>query len=110
MFGDHDRDFWDLTSQIEKEVEKGDYWGHGRKLTDEEFYNPAEWEESSRDDGAVMDHGGWTGGEFVLGGLGNSSGSGLSQRELLARAAEERFSKAKSTGQKQSGDSTGHEG
>lgn len=109
VFGDHDRDFWDLTGQIEKEVDKGDYWGHGQKLTDEEFYNPAEWEASREEDGAVMDHGGWTGGEFVLGGVGGSAGreSGLSQRELLARAAEERFSKTRSTGQKHSDDTTG---
>lgn len=102
VFGEHDRDFWELTRQIEKEVEAGDYWGKGRALSEEEFYNPRDWEEMERGGGAdVMDHGGWTGGEFVLGGLQGSAGSSggtdvsLSRREILAKAAEERIKKAK---------------
>jgi hypothetical protein len=101
VFGEHDRDFWALTGQIEKEVERGDYWGRGRKLTEEEFYNPADWEEM-KDNRDAADHGGWTGGEFVLGGLGVEGGGGdtgadgtLSRREILARAAERRLGRGK---------------
>lgn len=95
VFGEHDRDFWDLTGKIEKEVERGDYWGNGggRSLGGAEFYNPEDWEGRSGEEGIVADHGGWTGGEFVLGRSGDSSRevAGLSRREVLARAAEERM-------------------
>jgi len=102
VFSEHDRDFWALTGQIEKEVEKGDYWGGGRRLTQEEFHNPADWEEM-KGGGEAMDHGGWTGGEFVLGGLGSAGADGaLSRREILARAAERRMGKEK--GQERKGD------
>ncbi|KAJ0425919.1 WLM domain-containing protein [Aspergillus carlsbadensis] len=46
VFSEHDRDFWDLTSQIEKEVERAD-WKHGGQRAgggDAEFYNPDDWE------------------------------------------------------------------
>jgi hypothetical protein len=90
VWGDHDRNFWDLTKAIEKEVEAGDWTRGGRSVGEEEFYNP--------NDGGVsdehFDHGGWTGGEFVLGG-GNGQGSGLSRREIAAKAAEERMRKAR---------------
>lgn len=99
VFGEHDRQFWDLCGQIEKEVERADWKSGGRALTDEVFF---EGEEG----GDHVDGGGWTGGEFVLGGGGGSSQGrttatgettnglglpGLSRRELLARAAEERM-------------------
>jgi hypothetical protein len=90
VWGDHDRNFWDLTKAIEKEVDAGDWTRGGRSVGEEEFYNP--------NDGGVpdgnFDHGGWTGGEFVLGG-GNGQGSGLSRREIAAQAAEERMRKAR---------------
>ncbi|EGC47331.1 ubiquitin/metalloprotease fusion protein [Histoplasma capsulatum var. duboisii H88] len=95
VFGDHDRDFWDLTAQIEREVERADYWGAGRKLTDEEFYNPADWEEMRSGALEVVDHGGWTGGEFLLGGDGGREYAGLSRREILAEAAERRAAMAR---------------
>lgn len=79
VFGEHDRRFWDLTRQIEGEVERGDWKSGGRALTSEVFYEPGEEE---------VDGGGWTGGEFVLGGGGE--GQGLSRREAMAKAAEER--------------------
>ncbi|EEP78777.1 conserved hypothetical protein [Uncinocarpus reesii 1704] len=92
VHSEHDRDFWNLTAQIEKEVESADYWGKGgKRLTEEEFYNPADWEEM-KSGGEVMDHGGWTGGEFVLGG---GAGTGLTRREILARAAESRATRFK---------------
>lgn len=91
VFGEHDRNFWDLTKQIEKEVERGD-WKHGGKtIGPEEFYNP----DDQGVDGEEMDGGGWTGGEFVLGGQGNAGSEGLSRREVLARAATERIEKEK---------------
>lgn len=90
VWGDHDRNFWDLTKAIEKEVEAGDWTRGGKSVGEEEFYNP--------NDGGVsdehFDHGGWTGGEYVLGGGGGGQ-SGLSRREIAAQAAEERMRKAK---------------
>ncbi|KAF2097113.1 WLM-domain-containing protein [Rhizodiscina lignyota] len=102
VWGEHDRNFWDLTKQIEKEVERNDWTRGGHRLSSEEFYNP---NDGGYEEG-VADHGGWTGGEFVLGGGGSNSGgaetstaaagaSPLSRREILARAAEERMKKAK---------------
>lgn len=110
VFGEHDRQFWDLCGQIEREVERGDWKSGGRALTEEVFFDPG-------DD--HVDGGGWTGGEFVLGGGGrdgggrgplgdatainsnltNTQGRGrglglgisLSRRDLLAKAAEERL-------------------
>jgi len=53
------------------------------------------------EEGAIMDHGGWTGGTWVLGGGDGGGGGGgatgpsadlegLSVREMMARAAEKR--------------------
>ncbi|KAF3343457.1 NifU-like protein [Verticillium dahliae VDG2] len=42
------------------------------------------------EDEDVDDHGGWQGGEFVVGG-GSAPSQGLSRREILAKAAEERL-------------------
>ena len=109
VYGDHDADFWRLTRQIEGEVERGDYWGKGKRLTDEEFYNPGDWEEMR--DVEDMDHGGWTGGEFVLGGLkGSGAERGLSRREILARAAEARMEEAKGRGKRKERDEGGSSG
>ena len=104
VFSEHDRDFWDLTNQIEKEVETADWKGGGKRLTEMDFYNPGDWE-NERDE-EIVDEKGWTGGEFVLGGIGgrseggraaggNAAGGGHveSRRELLAKAAEERMKK-----------------
>ncbi|KAI9658149.1 MAG: hypothetical protein M1831_003996 [Alyxoria varia] len=97
VHGEHDRKFWDLCRQVEREVESGDWKSGGRALTNEVFHEPEESE-------MVADHGGWTGGEFVLGGGsggGRSSGAGsqgaaaLSRREILAKAAEERMKKSR---------------
>lgn len=94
VWGDHDRNFWDLTKAIEKEVEAGDWTRGGRSVGEEEFYNP--------NDGGVsdehFDHGGWTGGEYVLGG-GSGQGNGLSRREIAAQAAEKRMRNAREANQ-----------
>lgn len=94
VFGEHDRSFWDLTGQVEKEVDAGDWKHGGHKLSEDEFYNPG-------DDGYIggeehFDAGGWTGGEFVLGSDQGSGGKeGLSRREILASAALGRAEKQK---------------
>ncbi|KAJ9618448.1 hypothetical protein H2203_009045 [Taxawa tesnikishii (nom. ined.)] len=72
VWGEHDRNFWNLCREIEGEVEKGDWTRGGHSLGGEEFYNP---NDEGMDEEA--DGGGWTGGEYVLG----------------ARAAEERMKK-----------------
>ncbi|KAF2118917.1 zinc metallo protein-like proteinase [Lophiotrema nucula] len=99
VWGPHDRNFWNLCHQIEKEVERDDWTRGGRSVGFEEYYTP-----SAEDD--VHDHGGWTGGEFVLGGSsggetvvssagGNVPAGNLSRRDILARAAEERMKRQK---------------
>lgn len=70
VFGEHDRQFWDLCGQIEREVERGDWTSGGRALTTEVFYDRAEAEAGANH----VDGGGWTGGEFVLGGGGGAGG------------------------------------
>ncbi|KAJ5481857.1 hypothetical protein N7475_000669 [Penicillium sp. IBT 31633x] len=108
VFGPHDRDFWDLTSQIEKEVERADWKSGGNQLSAQEFYNPGDWD-SVQGGEEFVDECGWTGGEFVLGGLQGSSGvrggaggseGTMSRREIMARAAEERV-KREAQGRKQ---------
>lgn len=106
VHGPHDRNFWELCKQIEREVEAADYRKSGRSLADNEggVYAGGQDEEDYADD-----HGGWTGGDFVLGtgsaggaestgvvgsssgGGGTSSLVGMSRREILAKAAEERM-------------------
>lgn len=90
VHGPHDRQFWDLCHLIEKEVGRADWKSGGRSVDNSEFYEPEESEE------VAYDHGGWTGGEFVLGGGGSSSsggGAALSRREIIAKATEERLKK-----------------
>ncbi|BCR86379.1 putative zinc metalloproteinase [Aspergillus chevalieri] len=113
VFSEHDRDFWNLTGQIEKEVERGDWKHGGRSVSGEEFYNPGDWE-GVQESGLVVDEKGWTGGSFVLGGLredavgsANSAAGGArsvgveGRREVLARAAEERMRREKEQGKKE---------
>ncbi|KAL4915112.1 WLM domain-containing protein [Aspergillus aurantiobrunneus] len=101
VFGEHDRDFWNLTAQIEREVEKGDWKHGGRSVTGgAEFYNPDDWE-VEREGGHVHDERGWVGSSQVLGSgsatpaAGNGTRGGDGMREVLARAAEERARKAR---------------
>lgn len=97
VWGPHDRNFWNLCNQIEREVERDDWRAGGHSVGNEEFYEPAEEE--------VHDHGGWTGGEYVLGATSGQSlvsntgdtiaAGNLSRREILAKAAEERMKKTR---------------
>lgn len=101
VWGPHDRNFWNLCKQIEREVARDDWRSGGKSVADQEFYEPSEEEMN------MCDHGGWTGGEFVLGSGGGGSASlassaggnvtagGLGRREILAKAAEERAKRAK---------------
>lgn len=86
VHGPHDRKFWDLCHQIEREVQAADWKHGGRAVGSDDVYEP-----SPEDD--VPDHGGWTGGTYILG-TGNASAvdmQGLSRRDIMARAVEERF-------------------
>lgn len=99
VWGPHDRNFWNLCKQIEREVARDDWKSGGRSVGDQEYYDPGEEE--------VHDHGGWTGGDFVLGsggsetvvssagGVGRVDAGGLSRREIIARAAEERMKRSR---------------
>lgn len=101
VHGPHDRNFWDLCKEIEKEVEKADWRSGGHSVGGGEFY-------AGGDDGDEehYDECGWTGGEFVLGAsssggaestgtaTGGGSTQGMSRREILAKAAEERLKRA----------------
>lgn len=103
VHGPHDRNFWDLCKQIEKEVEGADWRSGGHSVGSEEFYESGE---------EVDDHGGWQGGEFVLG-AGSSGGAesvgsqGLSRREILAKAAEERIKKLREQREGSLGENSG---
>ncbi|KIW13630.1 hypothetical protein PV08_08821 [Exophiala spinifera] len=90
VWGEHDRNFWDLTKQIEQEVERNDTLHGGHRLSNEEFYNPGD----SYDDAEHADSGGWTGGDFVLGKSEDApSEAGLTRREIIERAALTRLRK-----------------
>src|SRR5204862_4860139 len=87
VHGPHDSKFWALCKQIEQEVDRADWRSGGHALSNEEFYEPQD------DDDGQVDEGGWTGEEYVLGNTGTNVLwiEGLSRREIMARAAEERM-------------------
>ncbi|POS85887.1 hypothetical protein EPUL_002511 [Erysiphe pulchra] len=91
VYGPHNRDFWDLCKQIEKEVETADWRSGGRAIGGRETYEPIDGIDE------IDDHGGWTGGEYVLGvdpvkkKVSLPSDRGSSRRDILAKAAEERI-------------------
>ncbi|EHK16200.1 uncharacterized protein TRIVIDRAFT_187574 [Trichoderma virens Gv29-8] len=87
VHGPHDRQFWDLCHQIEREVDAADWKSNGRTIGESSRYHISGQDQDDED--VHEDDGGWTGGEFVLGGSKLSS-SGLSRREILAQAALER--------------------
>ncbi|KAL1864733.1 hypothetical protein Daus18300_007535 [Diaporthe australafricana] len=89
VHGPHDRKFWDLCHQIEREVQAADWKSGGHSIGDGDYY------ESPEDD--VPDHGGWEGGTYVLGGSSSGGGGGgLSRRDVIAKAVEERMRRSQS--------------
>ncbi|KAB5582570.1 WLM domain-containing protein [Coniochaeta sp. 2T2.1] len=91
IHGPHDRNFWDLCHQIEREVAANDYRSGGRTVADGEFAPERPGQEEEEEE--FMDHGAWTGGSYVLGGSTTVSGQQMQpmgRREILARAAEAR--------------------
>lgn len=86
VHGDHDRVFWDLCHQIEREVDAADWKTGGQTIGESSRYQTNGQDEEEDDH---QDDGGWQGGEFVLGGV-RSNPTGLTRREVLANAAEER--------------------
>lgn len=111
VWGPHDRNFWELCKQIEREVERDDWTRGGKSVGDQEYAEVPE-------EDFVDDHGGWTGGEFVLGGGSNGGGGetvlrsasdivqavSLSRRDILAKAAEERMKRAQQAEQDKQSD------
>lgn len=92
VHGDHDRAFWDLCHVIEKEVEAADWKSSGRTIGESSRYRvngQDEGPDGNLSDNEPQDNGAWTGGEFTLGGVRTSPG-GMSRREVLANAAQER--------------------
>jgi len=88
VHGPHDRNFWDLCHQIEREVDAADWKSGGHTIGETSRYTVSGRDEEEED--YPEDFGGWTGGEFVLGGVKNNSTAGMSRREVLAQAALER--------------------
>lgn len=83
----HDAAFWSLCHQIEREVEAADWTTSGHTIGESSRYTI---QGHSRESG--QDEGGWTGGEFKLGGdfkVGQDQGNirGVSRRQILAAAA-----------------------
>lgn len=92
VHGPHDRKFWDLCNQIEKEVAAADWKSHGQTIGESSRYTVMGQEDEDH-----QDEGGWTGGEFVLGGRSDGGSSGAqsrSRRQILADAAMERIRKS----------------
>lgn len=85
VHGPHDRVFWDLCHQIEREVDAADWKSGGHTTGESSRYTISGQDEDDHHE----DDGGWTGGEFVLGGIRTRS-PGLNRREILAQAAIER--------------------
>lgn len=87
VHGPHDRAFWDFCGLIERDVRAGG--GNALGGGEEVGGGPP-------GPGEVHDEGGWTGGSYVLGraeGQGQG-GQGLSRREVMRKAAEERAKRA----------------
>ncbi|KAM0351625.1 hypothetical protein ACHAPU_002635 [Fusarium lateritium] len=94
----HDRNFWDLCHQIEREVDAADWKSGGNTVGETSRYAISGNDEDEED--YPEDFGGWTGGEFVLGGVKSNPTAGMSRREVLAQAALERQRKEVETERK----------
>jgi hypothetical protein len=91
VHGPHDRKFWDLCHQIEREVQAADWKSGGQTVSGESSRYAISGANEAYDE-AHEDNGGWTGGEFVLGSVkrDEKGKAGMSRREILAQAALER--------------------
>jgi hypothetical protein len=92
VWGEHDRNFWALYREIKAVVER--IGVAGRSLDGGRAYGRVDEDEEH------VDGGGWSGGEFIVGGRPTPDGgidgsTGIGRREILARAAEERAKKEK---------------
>ncbi|KAF4553972.1 WLM domain-containing protein 1 [Elsinoe fawcettii] len=105
VHGPHDRKFWDLFHVIENEVNKGDWTRGGHSVGAEEFSRPGD--EIGEDE---IDGGGWEGGSYVLGKGEGSGQEGLSRREIMAKAAEERLKRLGAQGKEGEGKAGGSSG
>lgn len=86
VHGPHNSQFWDLCRQLEREVDAADWKSGGHTIGESSRY-VISGQAGSREE--QEDEGGWTGGEFVLGGVSHA-GTGLTRRDILAQAALER--------------------
>lgn len=87
VHGPHDQQFWDLCHLIEREVDAVDWKSSGHTIGETSRYTVLG--QNSAEDDNHEDEWGWTGGEFVLGGVKNE-GAAMTRREILAQAALER--------------------
>lgn len=90
VHSNHDSAFWTLCHQIEREVKAGDWKSGGQTIGESSRYTISGQDNQEEDD--HEDEGGWTGGEFVLGGVRDTP-AGLTRRQILANAALERQKK-----------------
>jgi hypothetical protein len=98
VHGPHDRNFWDLCHQIEREVDAADWKSGGNTIGETSRYAISRNDDEEED--YPEDFGGWTGGEFVLGGVKSNPAAGMNRREVLAQAALERQRKEVETERK----------
>lgn len=98
VHGPHDRNFWDLCHQIEREVDAADWKSGGNTIGETSRYAISGNDDEEED--YPEDFGGWTGGEFVLGGVKSNPAAGMNRREVLAQAALERQRKETETERK----------
>lgn len=99
VHSEHDAKFWALMREIEEEVGRND-GSSGRNLGGEFATGLGTADED-------VDGGGWTGGSYVLGGVGDDAQGGLTRRDVLARAAEERMRRIQKEQQEPNGESDG---
>jgi hypothetical protein len=112
VFGPHDRKFYDLMKQIEQVVDREDGVTGARTLSGERIHMPPGGVQSYEEEDDHFDGGGWTGGDYVVGGrpagAGIDESVGISRRDIIARATEERLKKAREErGEPSSGSGSG---
>lgn len=93
VYGEHDRNFWDLCNTLEKQVVDLDPYGHsGRRIGQDVYEGPGLWDDDEGEhlEGDV-DDGGWYGSTNILGNTeSTSSTDNESMQNKSFRAAEAR--------------------